>query len=127
MKTQKFLIFFLFLLPIMGLTSCAPSAANGEKTENKNQEKEKIDFENAFIVDVRTPEEFSQGSFEGAVNIPLNTVEDNLEQFKGKEQLVIFCKSGNRSGQAIRILEKNGINGAINGVNQAHLEELKGE
>lgn len=126
MKTQKFLIFFLFLLPMFSLTSCGDAEVNEENSDTAKQE-EKIDFDNAFIVDVRTPEEFNEGSFEGAVNIPLSTVEENVDQFKGKDQVVIFCKSGNRAGKAIKILEDHGIEGAINGVNQEHLEEVEGE
>src|SRR5690554_835296 len=69
----------------------------------------------AFSVDVRTPEEFAAGSVKGAVNIPLDKIESNLDQFKDKSHIVVFCKSGNRSGQAKRILEKNGITSVTNG------------
>lgn len=115
MKTKKFIIYFLFLLPLFSLTSC------GEATKTD----ENIDFENALFVDVRTPEEYNEGTFEGAINIPLNTIEDNIGQFEGQEQIVVFCKSGNRSGKAIKILESHDIEHLINGVNQKHLEEVK--
>lgn len=69
----------------------------------------------AFLVDVRTPEEFELGSAEGAVNIPLNEVNNKLSEFKSKDKIVVFCKSGVRSGQAKSILENNGIENVING------------
>lgn len=69
----------------------------------------------AFLVDVRTPAEFAEGSVNGAVNIPLGTVEEELTQFKDKEKIVVFCKSGNRSSQAKAILEQNGFQNVING------------
>ncbi len=69
----------------------------------------------AFLVDVRTPGEFSAGSVKGAVNIPLNKVSSQLSKFKGKKTIVVFCQSGNRSSQAKSILEQNGFRQVING------------
>ena len=71
--------------------------------------------ENALFVDVRTPEEFAGGSAPHAINIPLGTIESRLDQFKDQEQVVVFCRSGGRSGQAKTILEKHGIQNVING------------
>lgn len=69
----------------------------------------------AFLVDVRTPEEFRYGSAKGAVNIPLDEVTANLKKFEGKNLIVVFCRSGNRSAQAKRILENNGFKNVTNG------------
>lgn len=78
----------------------------------------------AFLVDVRTPAEFSAGSVKGAVNIPLDIVTSQLAEFNEKKNIIVFCRSGNRSGQAKSILEQNGFQNVINGgtwnsVNQA--------
>lgn len=69
----------------------------------------------AFLVDVRTPQEFSSGSVKGAVNIPLSEITQRISEFKGKKNIVVFCRSGNRSTQAKNILEQNGIKNVING------------
>ncbi len=69
----------------------------------------------AFLVDVRTAAEFSSGSVKGAVNIPLDRVASQLQKFAGKKAIVVFCRSGNRSGQAKAILERSGIINVING------------
>src|SRR5690606_10222682 len=71
--------------------------------------------DNAYLVDVRTPSEFASGSVKGAVNIPLDKISGQLSKFKGKKNIVVFCRSGNRSGQAKSILEKNGFQNVING------------
>lgn len=71
--------------------------------------------QNAFLVDVRTRSEFDAGSAKGAVNIPLNKIESQLNQFQNKNGIVVFCQSGARCGQAKRILESHGINNIING------------
>ncbi|MBC7884080.1 MAG: rhodanese-like domain-containing protein [Saprospiraceae bacterium] len=70
---------------------------------------------NAFLVDVRTPEEFADGHIIGSVNIPLAIIEFNLQKFKDRKDIIVFCRSGNRSGQAKKILEINGISGVVNG------------
>ncbi len=69
----------------------------------------------AFLVDVRTPGEFADGHVPGSVNIPLDSIQANLDKFRNKENIVVFCRSGNRSGQAKSILERNGFNNVTNG------------
>ena len=71
--------------------------------------------ESALFIDVRSPEEFAGGSAPNAINIPIGTIESNLDKFKGHDQVVVFCKSGGRSSRAKAILEKNGIQNVING------------
>jgi len=71
--------------------------------------------EGAFLVDVRTPGEFAEGSAKGAVNIPLDNLGRQLDKFKDKKNIVVFCRSGARSGQAKSILESNGFTNVING------------
>jgi rhodanese-related sulfurtransferase len=82
-------------------------------TENSNLQK--LISEGAFLVDVRTPEEFNGGNVKGSVNIPLDIISFQLEKFKDKKNIVVFCRSGNRSGQAKIILEHNGIANVTNG------------
>lgn len=82
-------------------------------TENSNLQK--LISEGAFLVDVRTPEEFIGGNVKGSVNIPLDIISFKLEKFKDKKNIVVFCRSGNRSGQAKIILEHNGIANVTNG------------
>jgi rhodanese-related sulfurtransferase len=77
-----------------------------------------------FLVDVRTPEEFSTGSVIGAVNIPLGSIPANLSKFKDKKQIVVFCRSGMRSGQAKNILESNGFSNVVNGGTWSKVKQL---
>lgn len=71
--------------------------------------------EGAFLVDVRTPSEFASGSLKGAVNIPLDRLLSQLIKFKSKKNIVVFCRSGNRSSQAKIILEQNGFTNVVDG------------
>lgn len=78
----------------------------------------------AYLVDVRTPAEFSAGSVKGAVNIPLDAISKHLGKFAGKKRIVVFCRSGNRSSQAKRILDQNGINNVIDGGTWQNVQQL---
>ena len=85
---------------------------------------ERINAKNVIFVDVRTPEEFANGTVEGAINIPLEQLEKQLNQLKGKENIVLFCRRGIRAGKAQDILKKNGI-AAVNGKTAAHIQSLQ--
>lgn len=78
----------------------------------------------AFLVDVRTPGEFAGGSVPGAVNIPLDMIPFRLPEFKGKDNIIVFCRSGNRSGQAKNILESNGFKNVVNGGTWEQVKQL---
>jgi len=69
----------------------------------------------ALLVDVRTPLEFAAGHTPGSINIPLNRIHQKLDEFKSHQQIIVFCQSGNRSGQAKTILNQAGITSVING------------
>ena len=71
--------------------------------------------EGAFLVDVRSSGEFADCHVNGSVNIPLDQVQNQLAKFKEKENIVVFCRSGNRSSQAKSILEQNGFTNVTNG------------
>ena len=70
----------------------------------------------AIIIDVRHVNEYDQGRVPESINIPLNMISFNIERIKGMERpVVLCCASGNRSGQAARILKSNGIKEVHNG------------
>lgn len=91
----------------------------------KTEELKNIINDNAFLVDVRTPGEYSSGSAKGAVNIPLDQVNSKLNKFKGKKNIVVFCKSGMRSAQAKAILDRNGVNNVTNGKTVSKVANLQ--
>ncbi|TAD82631.1 MAG: rhodanese-like domain-containing protein [Bacteroidetes bacterium] len=69
----------------------------------------------ALLVDVREPAEFAGGSAKGAINIPLGSVALQLQKLKSANDIVVFCRSGARSGQAKTILQQNGFTNVVNG------------
>ena len=73
-------------------------------------------LEHATIVDVRSKGEFLQAHFPGASNIPLDQVINQIEDFREmKTPIVVYCRSGNRSGMAVSMLKQHGINEVYNG------------
>lgn len=61
-----------------------------------------------LLLDVRTPEEFAEGHIAGAVNIPLDSLSSRLSEVPTDEPVVVYCRSGNRSAQAVEILQDAG-------------------
>ncbi len=80
---------------------------------------------NYELVDVREPLELEMdGEIVGAKNIPLGEVEDRKEEFLSLEKpVVIFCRSGNRSGKALEYLTSQGLKDGYNGGGWAQLKE----
>lgn len=79
------------------------------------QDLSKLIEEGAMLVDVRSAGEFSEGSVPGAINIPVESIASNINRFKNKNHIIVFCRSGNRSGMAKTILQQKGITSVTNG------------
>ncbi|WHX49827.1 rhodanese-like domain-containing protein [Paenibacillus woosongensis] len=62
------------------------------------------------MLDVREPEEWAAGHIEGAKHIPLGQVLERLRELDADEELIVICRSGNRSGLACELLEEKGFN-----------------
>jgi phage shock protein E len=70
----------------------------------------------ARVVDVRTPAEFNDGSYPGAINIPLALLPLRLQELEPKDKpIVLFCASGARSAQGARLLKQAGFTDVVNG------------
>ena len=72
----------------------------------------------ALIVDVRTSKEFADGHYPGAINIPHETIMEGLNQLgvTADTSVILYCRSGNRSGQAEQVLREKGFTEARNAV-----------
>lgn len=69
----------------------------------------------AKIVDVRTPEEFSEEAYPNAVNIPVDQMAGRLDEFGDKNgAIVVYCASGARSAYAARVLRNAGYTDVVN-------------
>jgi phage shock protein E len=68
----------------------------------------------AQVVDVRSPEEFRDGFYPGAVNIPVNDLPRRMGELKKDRPVVLYCASGARSGMAARMLKQAGYAEVLN-------------
>lgn len=62
-----------------------------------------------LLLDVRLPDEFASGHIAGSINIPVQVLAQRLEELPRDRPIVIYCRSGNRSAQAARILAEVGF------------------
>lgn len=75
--------------------------------------KEKIDA-GAKIVDVRSPEEYRDGAYPGAVNIPVQDLGRRMGEIPKDKPVVLYCASGARSAAAARSLKQAGYKDVVN-------------
>ncbi len=78
--------------------------------------KELIKNPATVVVDVRSPWEFEMEHIPGAINFPLEEISTRIPELKSfGKPMVLYCRSGNRSGMAVSILKQNGIEQVYNG------------
>ena len=86
--------------------------------------KEIVKDRNTKFVDVRTVMEFNTGHISSALNIPLDQFHHRYNEIEGLNStpIVFYCRSGNRSGQAVSYLLQKGIKNIYNGGAMIDLE-----
>jgi hypothetical protein len=88
------------------------NSANSDNSLSVDKFNEIISAGNVQIVDVRTPQEYGEGHISGAVNIDVmnSGFEQNVDKSLDKNiPVAIYCRSGNRSKTAMKILLKKGF------------------
>lgn len=74
------------------------------------------DGDDVVLLDVRQPEEHSEKHIPNSILIPLGELParlDEIEQYRNRE-LIVYCRSGNRSGQACLFLSMQGFVNPVN-------------
>lgn len=82
---------------------------------------------NYLILDVRTPQEFEAGSIPEAVNIPFEVLYEHLPQLNKDSNIILFCRSGNRSRYAKDLLNQHGFKSVWDAGGMENLNELISE
>jgi rhodanese-related sulfurtransferase len=65
--------------------------------------------EGVRVIDVREPAEFEQARLDGSQLIPLGTVPQRVDDFRGDGPTYVICRSGGRSMQACTFLAEQGV------------------
>ena len=78
------------------------------KNISAEEMKKIISEREVIILDIRTLEEFRQGHIEEAINIDFysKNFENDLDKLDKTKTYIIYCRSGNRSGTALKTMEK---------------------
>jgi len=103
-------MFFVF-------AGCAPKADTAEIERINTQELEQRLSqapEDTIFIDVREPEEYASGHIEGMINMPLSSFSETYSQLPKDKEIVIICRSGNRSMQAAQLLREKGYTRIVN-------------
>ncbi len=82
---------------------------------------------NFVVIDVRELEEFQSGHVKDSINIPLGQLMHGARQLSDTPKdsnIIVYCRSGNRSNVAMNILKSLGYTNISNGVNE---ERIKAE
>ena len=118
---------WLLLSLVLALTLCFGCSA--PETETPAQIIENITAEAAnelirenegnpafMIIDVRTPAEYADGNIEDSVLIDFNAgdFEEQIGQLDRDGKYLVYCRSGNRSGQAVDYMQEQGFKEVYN-------------
>ncbi|MBM4377338.1 MAG: rhodanese-like domain-containing protein [Deltaproteobacteria bacterium] len=78
--------------------------------KSSSEEARRLVDAGAMLLDVRSPAEFSSGHIDGAKNIPVDELSSRISEVGPKEKpVVVYCRSGARSGSATRVLRGAGF------------------
>ena len=102
----------LILAAAIGCCACATTAPAPDTGYADAQKQAAVAIrDGALVIDVRTPAEFEEGHIEGALHIPHDQLAGRLDELAGhrNEVIILYCRSGRRSGIADEILRENGF------------------
>ena len=77
---------------------------------------EKTDMSGAFLLDVRSPEEYASGHLQGAWNIPHDQIEAEIAVAVPDKsaQIILYCRSGRRANTALEAMRAMGYENVTN-------------
>ena len=103
------------LTSVLLLAGCASGVA-GVTNLNVEDFSKKITDSGIVILDVRTPGEFMTGHIQGAQNIDFESesFESQIEALDKTGTYAVYCRSGNRSGQAVKVMQDAGFGNLYN-------------
>jgi rhodanese-related sulfurtransferase len=103
------------LASVLLLAGCA-SGVTGVTNMNVEDFSKKAAESGVVTLDVRTPGEFMTGHIQGAQNIDFEggSFESQIESLDKNGTYAVYCRSGNRSGQAVKVMQDAGFKNIYN-------------
>lgn len=118
---------------LLALVLVMAACGNKDKVITAEEAKARMDSgDKVVVVDVRTPEEYKEEHIKGAINVPEQVIADEKteEYLPDKDaEILVYCKSGNRSATATARLVKQGYTNVkdFGGIEDWPYEKEKGE
>lgn len=81
---------------------------------DKQAVKQKLKDAKVQIIDIRGKSEYNEGHIDGAENVFIGTMDENLDKVDKEKDVIIYCGSGNRSAIAYSLLVAKGFNNILN-------------
>lgn len=81
---------------------------------DKSTVESKMSDENVQLIDIRGKSEYKEGHINGAKNLFIGRIDENLEKVSQEKEVIIYCNSGNRSAVAYSLLVANGFDNILN-------------
>lgn len=72
------------------------------------------DSEDVYLLDVREPWEYDEAHIPGVTLLPMGEVANRLDEIPRDKEVIVTCRSGNRSGQVTDFLRQNGFDNVHN-------------
>ena len=69
---------------------------------------------NVFMLDVREPHEYAAGHIPGITLIPMGEIANRLSEIPTDQEVIVTCRTGNRSGQIADLLREQGFTNVHN-------------
>lgn len=112
MKKSRFLL-VLVGMAFMGSTALAACSESSTRTDDTTTVISLVPA--GKVIDVRTPEEFSEGYVKGAVNIDVSNpnFESQIAALDKDAAYSVYCRSGNRSAVAVEIMRNAGFTNVV--------------
>lgn len=104
--SPKRAVAWALLAVAMTVSACSSGASAAAAVDGR--EAHALVAAGATLVDVRTPAEWRDGHIDGAVLIPVQELEQRLQEIARDRPVVVYCASGNRSARAAATLSAAG-------------------
>ena len=109
---MKQLVTMFSLALVLLVSGCKEDTDQGEiKLVTPEEMKTLVDQKDVQVVDVRTPEEYSEGYIAHSQNIDFNspTFDEDIQKLDKTKPVLLYCKSGGRSAKCAEKLQEAGF------------------
>ena len=108
---MKHLLFILSIALFVATSSCKDETKGEVQVVSPEEMITLLELDDVQLVDVRTPEEFKEGYIENFQNIDYFSpeFEKDIEKLDKSKPVIVYCKSGNRSGKCSKKMKEKGF------------------